>query len=316
MALLGFVVSVLVAVVLGGVAVALGPRLGFVDLPDNDLKPHQGSPVPLGGAGVLAGLHIGLAVTGLFNLGLLLATLLVWLVGLYDDRRTLNPWLRLAAAAVAGVIVVILAEQVVWPLLWVAVAMLAVNAVNLLDGLDALAGSVTAVAAFGLGLFAVAQGVADPWAVIALAGALVGFLYWNIPAARLFLGDNGAYVVGIALVWAGMRASPGRSASLVAVALIGVPLLDLAVTVVRRGISRTRLFAGDRDHTYDRLHQAGVTAGVIALLFAAFQALWSIGLVTVSVRMGDRAAVVTAAIAGVVIVGLLSIIMARSRPSD
>ena len=200
-------------------------------------------------------------------------------------------------------------------LFWVAVAMLAVNAVNLLDGLDALTGSVTAVAAFGLGLFAVAQGVADPWAVLALAGALVGFLYWNIPPARLFLGDNGAYVVGLALVWAAMRASPGRSASLVAAAIVGVPLIDLAVTVVRRVVTRAKVFAGDRDHTYDRLHQAGVTAGAIALLFAAAQALWSVGLVTVSVRMGDRAAVVTAAIAGLVIVVLLSVIMVRSRPA-
>lgn len=314
MAFLGFGVAVAASLAVGWLAIVLGKRLGFVDRPDDGLKPHEGSPVPLGGVGVLVGLHVGMVVSGLFDPGLLLATLLIWTVGLYDDMRSISPWLRLAAAGAAGVVLVATTEHVVWPIAWVVVVMVAVNSINLLDGLDALAGSVTTVAALGLGWFALVQGVADPWAATMLSGALLGFLFWNLPPARLFLGDNGAYAVGVALAWAAMRASPGRSAALVAVALIGVPILDLAVTVVRRVLSRAELFAGDRDHTYDRLHQLGMSAGVVAILFAGAQLLWMAGLVTVSAQAGIRSAVVTAALGGAVIVALASMMLVRSRP--
>lgn len=313
MALLGFVVGAACALAVGGVAVVLGRRLGMVDLPDGGLKPHQGSPVPLGGAGVFVGLNVGLAVAGLYEPGLLIATLMVGVLGFYDDRRTLNPWLRLIGTTTAGVVLVAFSEPVDSPLLWVAVVVVVVNAVNLLDGLDALAGSVGATTALGLGWLALRQGVDDPWAVLVLSGALVGFLYWNIPPARLFLGDSGAYVVGVAIAWGAMRASSGTTSALVAVAMVGVPLLDLAVSVMRRLGSGSRLFTGDRDHSYDWLHGRGISVGAVALTFCAAQALWMTLLLTVSVRAGNRAAVATALVIGTAIVVTISSLLRRSR---
>lgn len=311
MAVTGVIVAAVVSFGLGGLAIVLGPRLGVVDLPDDDLKPHRGRPVPLGGAGLLVGGHVGLAVEGLFDVGLFAATVLVWVMGLIDDIRGLRPLTRLAGATAGGVLLVFVVDgsrQLLESLAWIVVVVVLINAVNLLDGLDALVGSVAIVVLAGLGVFAYIQGMSDPWAMAVLAGALGGFLLWNLPPARLFLGDNGAYVVGVFLAWGAMRASPDRTAALVAVALIGVPILDLGVTVVRRWITGRPLFSGDRDHSYDRLHQEGVSAGRVALVFVAFQVAWMAALLTMSVIWGDR---ITVAVSLALLLAVTSFVVFR-----
>lgn len=308
MAVLGLAIGAGASLVAGGLALAYGRRSGFVDRADDDLKPHSGSPVPLGGLAIMVGLHSGLAVAGAFNWGLLAATLVVWIVGLVDDRRPVSPRLRLMASLVAGALLVVLGGfSGGWPATVGAVLLVVVvvNAVNLLDGLDGLAGSVASVSAFGLATLAAAQMVPMPWAATILSVALVGFLFWNLPPAKLFLGDNGAYVVGVALAWAALRASPDWGAGLVATVAIGIPLLDLGVTVLRRLFSGDPLFAGDRDHTYDRLHRAGWSVGATVAAFVAGQALWSAAVVVSAARYGDVVATAIAALLGAgVVVGL------------
>jgi UDP-N-acetylmuramyl pentapeptide phosphotransferase/UDP-N-acetylglucosamine-1-phosphate transferase len=147
-----------------------------------------------------------------------------------------------------------------------------------------------------------------------IAGALLGFLFWNRPKAQLFLGDNGAYVLGVLLVWSAMRVSPDRMAGVVAVSLIGVPLIDLGVTVFRRGLSSAPLFSGDRDHTYDRLHRYGVPESRIALIYSAVQAVWAAVIVSVSRFWGDLPTAITALLLGLVIAGLVGGWMTVSRP--
>ncbi len=316
MVVLAVVVAIVVSIVVCGLGVRAGSRFGLVDLPDGYLKTHEGVPVPLGGVGVLIGLHSGMALAGVFDLGLFLATVVVWFVGLYDDVRGLTPVVRLGAAGVAGGILVVLAREVPTGLpsfVWVLVVMVMINAVNLLDGLDALAGAVSGVVAVGLGVFAMSQGWIDGWAGLALVGSLLGFLVWNYPPARLYLGDNGAYVVGVALAWGAMTAGVDGSSSLVAIALLGVPMFDLAITVGRRLLTRTTLFSGDRDHTYDKLYRVGWSVVRIALVFAAFQAVWSVGLIVISLNVGDRPAVITATVVGVLIVGLGILASSRHR---
>jgi len=313
---LAVVASVAVSIAVCRLAINLGPRLGIVDLPDNHLKPHHGAPVPLGGIGILIALHIGMAIAGVFDLGLFLATVLVWFVGLYDDVSGLNPISRLAASGVAGTILAVLARDTptgVPSFVWVLVVVVVINAVNLLDGLDALAGSVSAVAAIGLAVFAMSQGWFDWWAVLLLVGALVGFLVWNYPPARLYLGDNGAYVVGVTLAWGAMTAGVDGASSLVAIALLGVPAFDLAITVGRRLVTKSALFSGDRDHTYDRLHRAGWSVTRVALVFTGFQFVWSLGLIAISFNVGDRAAAITAAVVAVVVVSAGVFISSRRQ---
>lgn len=308
---LGVASAAVLGVAVAWLMVRLGPRLSVVDLPDGDLKPHTGRPVPLGGVALMVGLHGGLAVAGHADTGLILATGLAFLVGLVDDIRGLSPLIRLAGAAASGVLLVGFSDLVSgWAgtIAAVALVMLLLNAVNLFDGLDALASSVGAVAAGGLAVYATSLGVADSLLPVVLSGALAGILIFNWPPARLYLGDNGAYVLGITLAWAVLRTADDWGTGLLGASLVGIPLIDLGVTVVRRIRIGHPLFAGDRDHTYDRLHRKWGMVWSVAVAFAAIQVVWSGLVIGVSSAAGQTPALITAAVvgAGVVIVGWLT----------
>lgn len=297
MAALGLALGGVISLAVGGLAILAGRRWGMVDRPDDDLKPHTGEPVPLGGLGLLIGLHVGMGVAGVFDPGLLAATGLIWAVGLVDDLKGLSPAFRLVSTALSGILLVSLTNlppSGVPDFVWVLAVVVLVNAINLFDGLDALAGSVSLVAVASMAAFALAQGTSAWWPPLVLAAALAGFLVWNRPPARLYLGDNGAYLIGVVLTWAAMQAGTDAASDLVALALVGVPLLDLGVTVFRRLVSGAPIFAGDRDHTYDRLHQSGRSAGVVAMVFASAQMLWSSLLIAISVLVGDVSALLAA----------------------
>lgn len=294
------------SLVLGGICRGVGRRLGILDRPDGEgLKTHATPAVPLGGLGVLVGLHAGLTVAEMFDPGLLLASLLVWAIGLMDDLRGLSPWTRLLGATAAGVLLVVygpLPSGLVAGVMALLVVLLSINAVNLLDGLDALAGSVAATALVGLAILAGTEIGFDYSGVLIAAAAVLGFLFWNLPPARLFLGNNGAYLVGIILAWAALRHQDDWWAALVAVAAIGVPFMDLGITILRRLRSGAALFGGDRDHTYDRLHQQGWLPGRIAIFFSIVQAVWSTLLITMSIVFGDATTAVIAVTIGLVVV--------------
>lgn len=316
MELLGTFTALIAALVIGKLAIGAGHRVGILDVPDGELKSHDGAPVPLGGIAVLVAAIGGLAVAGVFDVGLLVAAGLVWALGLADDIRGLNPFIRLVGVAVAGVVLVLLSNrpfETNETIFWVIAIVVVVNAVNLFDGLDALAGSVTSVAVLGIAGFGLIQGVPGSWVVVVIAGAILGFLYWNRPSARLYLGDNGAYVVGLLLVWAAMWAGADRLGGVVAVGLVGVPLVDLGVTVFRRGLSGTALFSGDRDHTYDRLYRAGVSEGKIALVYSGIQVIWAVVIVAVSAVYGDLPAAITALALGAGLAALVGVWMTVSK---
>ncbi len=140
----------------------------------------------------------------------------------------------------------------------VLLVVVAVNAVNLFDGLDGLAASVATVSALGLAVLADVHGL-DLGFGIVLAAALLGFLVWNWPKARLFLGDNGSYTVAVFLVYGIADAADAGSAwSLLAVAgVLGMFVVDLVATLVRRRILGYPTFGGDRNHLYDQLRPEG-----------------------------------------------------------
>ena len=309
MALTGFLAAVAASLFVGGVVYLLGHQIGLVDSPDDSLKTHTDPVVPLGGAAVLVGLHVGLAVADAFDPALLVATVLVWALGLLDDVRGLPPVVRLVGAGVAGLALALMSdlpEGFVFILIWTLATVVVVNAANLLDGIDGLAATVSIVSLGGLWWFGVAQGVVGPHFYLVSVGAVLGFMYWNWHPARLFLGDNGAYVLGVVLTWAALRASPDGTASLVALAVIGVPLIEMTTTIVRRLLARGQLVSGDRNHTYDRLVRSGMSVPVVVLLFVVVQASWSAVIVASSIVGGDLAAIITSAALGLVVIAMLT----------
>lgn len=273
-------------------AARLAVRVGLVDQP-GPLKVHR-RPVPyLGGLGVAAALALGVA-GGRALLGLPLALALG--LGVVDDARGLPPWARLAGEVAIGVVVALLVPTRLPPVLGfagiVVVVVLIVNGLNMLDGLDGLAGGVGALAAVGFALLLTGPGRVLG---VALAGALAGFLVWNRPPAKVYLGDGGSYLVGatlavgVALAW-GPKVTWGHA--LGALVLVAYPVAELAFAVVRRLRGRVALTGGDRGHTYDRLVRAGASAPVASATCVGVQA----ALVVVGVLASQLAVVAALAL--------------------
>jgi UDP-GlcNAc:undecaprenyl-phosphate GlcNAc-1-phosphate transferase len=174
-----------------------------------------------------------------------------------DDVKPLPPIVRVVALVAAGVFLVLgTGFADLGPAAGIGIVLLAVacaNAVNILDGQDGLAAGVAAVAALGVAacLWLGAEMVA--LVPLALGGALAGFVFWNRPPARIYLGDGGAYAVGVllALPAAELVVADGWRGLLAAGACLAVPAFEVVFTVARRVAARESLAAGDRSHSYD-----------------------------------------------------------------
>jgi UDP-GlcNAc:undecaprenyl-phosphate GlcNAc-1-phosphate transferase len=298
-----FAVALVTALVASPLMAALATRLGVVDRP-GALKPQSRAVPYLGGVAVYVAMTAALASPRprlLVPLGLALV------VGLLDDISPRPVGSRIVGQAIIGGAAA-WAAPVPVPLGGMLTAVAAIgllNAMNLLDGLDGLAGGVALVSALGFA----ALGGAPRTPALALAGALGGFLVFNRPPARIYLGDAGAYLVGTALALLAALAldSDQDVATWAAIPLlVGVPVLDTTVAFVRRLRARRPLFAGDRAHVYDQLVDRGrsrVTAMIALVVLQAALALLAVGVT----ELDGPWAVGTTVAAAVVLAGLVAL---------
>lgn len=200
------------------------------------------------------------------------------LVGFADDRFDLSPLVRIALQVAAGVLIG-------WSLggLWLVLvggilSPVVVNVVNFMDGINGITGlsvSVWGATAWVVGL---TMRIPDVWLIGAVAlGAALGFLPWNLPTAKLFLGDAGSYLFG-GLVVAGLMTGLAAGASLVVLAApLALYLADTGTVLLRRARRGERLMTAHRGHTYQRLAEArGLTHPRVALLVATSAAVISL----------------------------------------
>jgi UDP-N-acetylmuramyl pentapeptide phosphotransferase/UDP-N-acetylglucosamine-1-phosphate transferase len=284
--LAALIVAAAVSLVWCFIAIRLGPRIGYLDHPDDPvLKTHEHAAVPLGGVGIFLGVNIAAMTRGGLDVTLFLATGIVLVLGLIDDRRGLPPAVRLVVELMAAVVLVLgssrSGEGLFFIALGIVLVVFSINAVNLFDGLDGLAGSVALVTALGLAWLAGGRGL-DTEVSLEIAAALAGFLVFGWHPARVFLGDAGAYVLGVLLASVILEASPGGPVLLIVTSgMLGVFAIDLVVTLFRRRRGGHPMFIGDRSHIYDQLRDRGWSVPVVALAMAAAQA--AIALIVVGV---------------------------------
>ena len=289
--MVAFLLALAFGAVLTPLAATAGRAVGLLDRPGpDDLKIHR-RPIPLtGGVAVLAAAAVG-AWLGAdpFVAGVWVAAFVGLLIGTFDDRRPLPAGARvggvvLSAAAFVAVTAAVRGTGPVWWVLAALIVLVCANAVNIVDGQDGLAGLLGFVSSLGLAVLAGAAGL-DAAAVIgfALAGALGGFLHWNRPPARVFLGNGGAYAVGALLgmlAWF-ITAVGGLRGLLAAGACLGPFAFEVIFTVARRVRGGGRVVAGDRLHSYDLVARTAgrpastVVFGILGLLSAAIGlAIW------------------------------------------
>jgi UDP-GlcNAc:undecaprenyl-phosphate/decaprenyl-phosphate GlcNAc-1-phosphate transferase len=292
----------------------LARRLGVVDRP-GALKPQEKAIPYFGGLGIFAGLLLGVALSRpLYVVPLLLALAL----GTADDALDLPPGIRVAGQIAVGVVAGVVTETRFATglsiVLVAAVVVLLTNGVNLIDGLDALAGGVSAVAAGGLALMLHGDGRI---LAAALALSAVGYLFYNRPPARVYMGDGGAYLIGTTLAillasgWAkGRTVDAGLACLLVAV----VPAAEVVLAITRRLKSRTPLALGDRGHPYDRLVQRGWPRPAAALSYVIVElVLVAIALSLYRAGSDTPATVAVVAAALVVLASVVATLVAGPR---
>ena len=259
-------------------------RLGVVDSPSESHKTHK-EPVPyLGGVAIV----IGVCVTtysaifwsqqkDTFAIAstVLIPAVLIGAIGLVDDIKKLDPWPRFIAQNLVGIVIagiLIFTDTLGSPsgnivldlfltLLWIVGI---TNSINFFDNIDGGASGSIAISAFFLFLLAYQGGQYSVAALsIVLVGATLGFLLWNQPPARIYMGDAGALFLGLLIATLTLRFDPNPiflSASFaIPVFLLAIPILDTSVAVTSRLRRRISPFQGGRDHLSHRLMRYGLS---------------------------------------------------------
>ncbi len=308
-----FAAPLLLTVVLTPVALHVARRFAILDVPTGN-KAHQ-SPVPyLGGAAIVVAFSLivmGAAIIrppdhGLTNLAAILGmALALAAMGVVDDIRTLNPWLRLGVEILAGFGAWAIGCRVdllpgpldlVATVLWVVVV---TNAFNLLDNMDGLSAGVAAIAAGFLYVVAFLNGqflVAS--LALALAGCTVGFLRHNFYPAQIYMGDAGSLYLGFLMAVLSLRLRTHadlRLSVFIPLLVLGVPLFDTTLVVVCRLRHGRNPMQGGQDHVSHRLVRLGVPVpAAVSLIYGGGVAAGWLALIDMRI---DR-------VSGLMLVGL------------
>lgn len=289
-------ISVAAALLLTPAVIRAADSLNLFDSPDN-LRRHHDRPVPrIGGVAVyLAAAAVACAIFAQtsplfvtpgrigdeqirFLTGVFLASALLFLTGLADDVRGLSAKSKFAAQ--------ILAALTVWAfgshldtvalgygegvslgifglpllILWLVGV---TNAYNFVDGLNGLAGGIGVVAFAAIVIAGLALGnfvVLVP--AVAAGGALLGFLRYNFPKARIFLGDSGSMSIGFLLAVLSLKAAENASGAVlmvIPILALAVPLMDAALAILRRWLRHVPVSGADARHIHHRLLAMGVS---------------------------------------------------------
>jgi UDP-GlcNAc:undecaprenyl-phosphate GlcNAc-1-phosphate transferase len=249
----------------------IAARYGIVSVPYTDSRHQRQTPL-MGGAAIIASILVTLALGRILPWWLLVGAAGLFVIGLVDDAIVLRPLRKflLQLVVVAFVLAAGPAFRLApWFALNAALAgfflLATVNAFNLIDGLDGLAAGVGMIVAVGAAAISYLYGdMAGAARALVIAGALAGFLIYNVHPASIFMGDSGALPLGLLLgtmaLHAGDLAGNSRLPRYVVPILIMlVPLLDTAIVSVSRMATGTPVSRRGLDHSHHRLLSLGLT---------------------------------------------------------
>lgn len=287
-----FVVAAVVSALLTPVARILAFRFKVVSTPGG--RHVHGRVIPrLGGVAIfgavvatLLGLYFAGVVHELFDpvqqrlgVGLLSGGVLMFGIGLFDDARGARALHKLFGQVVAALFAWgfgFRMDVISLPLLgdfsmgvfslpvtvlWIVGI---INAINLIDGLDGLAAGVVFFA--GVTNFVVAYLMGTTFVALimaTMAGAVLGFLFFNFNPARIFMGDSGSYFLGFVVAVCSIAGPLQKASAAVSIAVpvvaLGVPIIDTLLAMVRRLLEKRPIFSPDRGHIHHRLIDMGIT---------------------------------------------------------
>jgi len=260
-------------------------RSGIIDKP-NYRSIHVQETPKAGGIAILGGLLVGLLLNGYGISHWGLTTLLVGatLLGLLDDLKNLSPRMKLLAQLLLALLTILSGYRfqvfggivdAILTVIWIIGFM---NAFNLIDGMDGLAGGVAIIGAVafltlglpGFSLF-----------LLPLIGAMVAFLLYNFKPAKIFMGDTGSMLLGYALAVAGLITQSSANSTILGtlsfVLILFYPIFDTFLSIIRRKVNHHPIFAPDRSHSYnlmtDQIGMGYLSTVFIVYLLSGFTAV-------------------------------------------
>ncbi len=305
-----FAVSLLLSFIATKIVRDMAMQRGWVSAPAQERHLHSKALPRLGGIAIVFSFLVATCVAiasvrllhpagGLFSLHPLLTILppaiLIFLLGAYDDVRTVGPYFKFLVQGAAGAMLFAGGLRILdLPLLfgtrhfswmlglpvtifWVIAI---TNAFNLIDGLDGLAAGSALFST--LVMFVVAAlGNASLISLItlALAGAVLGFLRYNFNPATIFLGDCGSQFVGFmlsALALYGAQKAPTIIAVAIPLVSFGLPILETSLSVLRRFIGGRPVFTADREHIHHKLLDLGWSHRQVVIILYGVSAVFAL----------------------------------------
>jgi UDP-GlcNAc:undecaprenyl-phosphate GlcNAc-1-phosphate transferase len=297
---------------------------GVLDRPNSAHKSHK-NPVPyLGGVAIIIGVVIVSYIALISNkftwsnfwlaTSVLGPAIVMGLVGLWDDLKSLNPLPRFIGQSIAGLVVAIIlilndnignptgitALDAAITVIWIVGIC---NSINFFDNLDGGAAGTVAITAISLTYLAI---TGDQYFIAALsivvAGSTLGFLIWNRAPARIYMGDAGALFLGLLIATLTVRFKPSTGNSLTSFAipilLLAIPILDTTVAVFSRLRRKISPFQGGKDHLSHRLVRSGLSRRLSAITLWSLTGLFSFFAVLISLPNNRYEVIIVALASG------------------
>lgn len=290
------------------IIILIASKYGWFDTV-NARKIHSGNIPRLGGIGIFWSFAATMVFMAFFSRGSAkdalgywpvgAAMLLVHLVGLVDDFRELRARYKILAHLAAAILVVAAGYRfrtlflpglgevslglLSYPLtvVWIVGV---INAINMIDGMDGLSGGISIIGAFALGVVLLEGGLHTPTiAAIAIVGSLAGYLFYNFPPARIFMGDSGSTFLGFVLAVLPLMDTSGGGGFWFwdGVTVVLLPIYDVFAAMIRRTRKGVSMISPDRWHFHHKMLRLGL--GTRSVLAIAYAICMTLGLVAISV---------------------------------
>lgn len=318
------IVAFAVAFIATPISIKVAPKIGAMDVPQDDRRMHNSSMPRFGGSAIFLGIMVSLILFARDHEDMMSAMLgccAIFIVGFIDDLRGLKARTKLVGQIIAAIIVYATGLRIefvtnylggeghmvlgdvagfVLTVLWIVAI---TNAVNLIDGLDGLAAGTCIISAFCIAYVSYIHGQYAPTiAMLIIAGAAMGFLPFNFHPAKTFMGDCGSQLLGFAIAAFSIIGTVKGATMLVVLIpamVLGLPIFDTAFAIVRRVANHQPIGEGDKEHLHHRIMRAGFgqirsvmlmyclsgIMGVVAVLVSRGLRVESVGLIFIAIML-------------------------------
>ena len=321
------IVAGVVAALFTPIAIWIAPKIGAIDIPKDNRRMHN-KPMPrFGGLAMFVGMMTALAIFASADEGIvpvMIGCTITYILGVVDDLWNMRPlWKLLGQIACATIVFAmgvkiqfitnyfgdgnmvfgVIACYFVTVLWFVGIT----NAVNLIDGLDGLAAGIAAISALCIGYVAYIHGqYITTVGMMAVAGAALGFLPFNFHPAKIFMGDGGSQLLGFAIASLSILGTV-KSATIVVVVIpalvLGLPIFDTAMAIIRRTLRRQSIGTADKEHLHHRIMRAGFGQRRAVMLMYSVSGI--MGIVAVLYSRGLHVECIGLAIVAIIVVGVI-----------